>query len=813
MLSALETTLQDARFAWRWLTRNPAFSLTAILAGALGIGATSAVFSAVDRILFRPLPYANEDRLVSTGMMAPLDTNEFLFADPYFELRRHPGPFEQVTAFQAGAVETDLTENNPVRLLAVHLEANFLDVFGLHPALGRMFTRDEDRPNGPAVALISYGLWRTRFGGDPHAVGRTLMLDGSPVQVVGVLPKGFEMPTLTPADVVLPLALNEATEHSGRAFRVFARLKPGVGVRQAMAELQPYFQQALLTVPPRFRKEISLRVRPVRDRQVGDVRAASLALFGAVLAVLLIACANIATLLLARAVARERELAMRMALGASRTRLARQALTESVLLSGFAGVAGCLLAWALLRAFIAIAPAALPRLEQAAIDSRVLLFTVVAALASGLVFGIVPALRAPGSLTGAGRATVRTRGGLRSSLVTLEIAFSMVLLTGAGLLLHSLWKLEAVPLGIHGDHVVTAKFVLGLQRYRMPERQIAFFNDLEQRLSAAPGVEAAAITDSMPPAGGMHGRPFSTIDVEGRPPVPEGTGGMVAFRYITPGYFTALGVPIVRGRPFTERDRDPSSFPVILSETLARRLFPNQDPIGKQILRGPDGQWSTVIGIARDVANNGVTRETWPEFYNLRKHAADYLYRRQGPNTLPMGGIAIARTAIDPQVAAASLRSLFASLDPTLPVEVATMHQRLQEIDQRPRFYAILLAVFAAMGVLIAAVGLFGVMSFLMAQRAREVGVRMALGATPADIVRMTLASAGRWAAAGVIVGAFGSFATARLLRSLLFHVEPGDPAAIAAAVATLCAVTLIAAAAPARRASKVDPAITLRQD
>ena len=813
MLSALETTWQDARYAIRGLTRNPGFSLTAILAAALGIGATSAVFSAVDRILFRGLSYAGEDRLVSVGMMTPLDTNEFLFAEPYFDLRRHPGPFEEVTAFQAGSIPTDLTETNPVRLSALRLEANFLEVFGIRPLAGRTFTREEDSPGGPRVAIISYGLWRSRFAGDPRAVGRTLQLDGAPVEIVGVLPKDFEMPTLTQGDLVLPLALNEATERSGRALRVFARLKPGITVRRAIDEMQPQFQRALETVPPRFRKEISLRVRAVRDRQVGDVRAASLALFGAVLAVLLIACANIASLLLARAVARERELAVRAALGASRVRLARQTLTESLVLSAIGGAAGCGLAWALLRVFVAIAPAALPRLEEATLDARALLFTLGAALASGLVFGIAPALRRSGSLAAGTRSTVRSRGGLRSALVTLEIAFSMVLLTGAGLLLRSLWNLERVPLGMQTDRVVTARFVLGKQGYGGNERQLAFFNELERRVAAAPGVAAMAITDSLPPSGGMRGRPFSTIDVEGRPPLPEGTGGMVSWRYVTPGYFATLGIPIVRGRPFTEQDRDPAAFPVILSESLARRLFPREDPIGKRILKGPQGQWTVVTGVARDVTNLGATRESWPEFYILRKHSADYHFQQQEPPTGWRAAVVIARTAVDPRLAVSSIRSILGSLDPTLPVEMETMHQRLQEIDQRPRFYAILLAVFAAMGVVIASVGLFGVMSFLVAQRTQEIGVRMALGATPAGIVRMTLASAARWTLAGVVIGAGGSLAAARLLRSLLFQVGPGDPAAIGAAMVLLCAVTLAAAAAPARRASRLDPGRTLHHE
>ncbi len=814
MPPALDRFSQDLRYAVRGLLRNPVFSLTAILAAALGIGATTAVFSAVDRILFRPLPYLDESRLVSVGMMAPLDTNEFFLAENYFDLRRHPGPFQEVSAFQAGSIETDLTEDNPVRLHALRLEANFLDLFGMRPAAGRVFTRDEDRQGAPPVVMISYALWRTRFASDPNVAGRALPLDGVPNRIVGVLPRDFEMPTLTGADVVLPLALNEATERSGRALRVFARMRPGVTVARAFAELQPQFQRALETVPARFRKEVSLRVRPVRDRQVGDARAASLALFGAVLAVLLIACANIASLLIARAVTRDRELAVRAALGASRWRLARQTLTESLLLSALGAIAGCALAGILLRVFVSLAPAALPRLQDASIDRRVLLFTLCASLASGLLFGLFPALRRSGSLAiGGSRATASTRGGLRAALVTLEIAFSMALVTGAGLLLRSLWNLESVPLGIQPERVVTARFVLGRQRYGNPERQLAFFNELEQRLATAPGVETAAISDTLPPSGGMRGRPLSTIEIDGKPRIPEGTGGMVSWRYVTPGYFASLGIPVVRGRQFTERDREPSTFTAILSKSLARRMFPHEDPIGQRILKGPKGEWTTVIGIAADVTNLGATRTSWPEFYVLRKHAPDFNFQNQEPPTGWRGAVIVVRTAVDPTLAESSIRGVLASMEPGLPVELATMRQNLREIDQRPRFYALLLTVFAAMGVLIATVGLFGVMSFLVTQRTREIGVRLALGATPAGIVRMMLASAGRWTAVGILLGAAGSLAAARVLRSLLFQVAPGDPMAIAAAAAVLGAVALAAAAGPARRAARLDPTRTLRQE
>ena len=810
----IEHTFQDLRYALRGLRRNPGFTLTAVLAAAIAIGASTAIFSAVDRILFRPLPYRDEARLVSAGMMTPLDSNEFLLADAYFDLRRNPGPFAAVTSFQAGAIECDLTEQSPLRMRCLRLEANFLDTLGVRLAAGRNFSAEEDRPNGPRVAIISHALWRSRFAADPAAIGKTLSIDGTPTRVAGVLPPDFVMPTLTHADILLPEALDEARERSGRALRVFARLKPGVTLPQAQSRLQPYFARMLETVPPRFRKEVTLRVRPLRDRQVGDARAASLALLGAVLAVLLIACANIANLLLARAVGRDREIAVRAALGASRFRLVRLALTESLLLAVAGGAAGCGLAFVLLRAFQAIAPEGLPRIEEATVDQRVVLFSAAAAVLSGILFGLFPALRrTEGAVLGSARTVGPARGWLRGALVTAQIAISVTLLTGAGLLLRSLDNLERLPMGFESDRVITASFVLGRQRYSRDVEQLALFRELEQRLETLPGVSAAAVSDSIPPFGGTRGRPLSTIDVEGRPQRPEGSGGMVAWRYVTPGYFAAMGIPLRRGRPFSQLDRGAGAYSVVLSERLARLLFPGEDPLGKHIQRGPQGQWFTVVGVAADARNLGAEKTSWPEYYFVRKAVPDVTWANQEPPLGWRGAVVVVRTAVDPKLAASSLRGLFASLDPTLPVAISTMRERLAQGTGRPRFQATLLGAFAAIGVLLAAIGLSGVMSFLVAQRRREIGVRMALGATPGSIVRLTLGFAARSTAAGLIIGGAGAYVATRWLRAQLFQVAPGDPRPLAGAVAVLVLVALIAAAGPARRAAQVDPGTTLRAE
>jgi predicted permease len=530
--------------------------------------------------------------------------------------------------------------------------------------------------------------------------------------------------------------------------------------------------------------------------------------------VLLIACANVANLLLARGVARERELAVRAALGASRWRLVRPALAESVAIALCGGAAGTGMAHGLLRVLIAMAPSGLPRLDEAAIDMRVLLFATGLSVSSGVLFGLAPALRSTGGAMLAGwRVTGPSKGGLRSVLVAAQIAASMVLLTGAGLLLRSLWNLESIPTGIETEHLLTARFVLGSQRYRRDVDQLAFFNELEQRLAALPGAETVAISDSIPPSGGTRGRPLAAIAIEGVLRRPEGTGGMVAWRYVTPRYFAALGIPILRGRSFDARDRNPTTCAVIVSESLARRLFPGQEAIGRRILGDPTNDWYTVIGIAADVKNRGPQAPAEPEYYLLRKAVPDATFRNQEPPTGWRAATVIVRTAIDPALAAHAVRQLLASLDPTIPVETETMRQRFAEITARPRFDAMLLTLFAAVALVLAAVGLFGVMAFLVAQRTREFGVRMALGATPAAIMRSALAGALRWALAGLIIGAAGALSATRLLRSLLFQVPLSDMRAPMAALILLSAVALAASAGPALRAVRVDPIKALREE
>jgi putative ABC transport system permease protein len=796
----IEILVQDLRYAARGLARSPTFAVAAVFAIALGIGAATAVFSVVDRILFRSLPYPQAECLVSLGFVAPIIPQEFMLGTDYVEWRARQQPFESITSW-TGVNDCDLTAANPVRLSCAQVEASFLPTLGIRPIIGRNFTRDEDRPNGPPVALLSYGLWQSRFGGDPHVVGKTIPLDGRAATILGVLPPQFELPTLEHADVVVPQVLDEAQQrrpNTGRVLWSIARMKPGVSGAQAAAALQPLFQESLRFVPGPFRKEVTLRVRALRDRQIHDARQASWILLGAVLAVLMIACANVANLLLARGAWRQPELAVRVALGASRGRLVRQTLTESLLLAAAGGAAGCLLAAALLRIFVAIAPQGIPRLQQASVDLRVLLFALAVSLASGIAFGLVPAMQQHTF------ARARPRHYLfRHTLVAAQICASLVLLTGASLLLRSLWNLQNQPLGLRTS-VLTSTVTLGQKSYAEPASQLAFFEELERRLRGIPGVTQLALSDSLPLGGSARSMIYSVIDVAGRPRSAEGTGGMVTWRAVTPGYFAALGIPILRGRGFREEDRDPQQNAVILSDALARRMFPGEDRLGKQIQPGRSGPWRTVIGVAGNVKNGALMEPDEPEYYLVRKHA---------PEPLGRTATAILSGPMDRAALARWVRTTVAALDPGLPVSIETMDQRAGKLAERPRFNAWLLGLFAGMGLVLAAIGLYGVVSFLVAQRTQEIGLRMALGATPGAVARLVLGHAARWTLAGAALGIIGSLLAARLLESMLFHVSTREPWILAASVAVLWAIAMLAAWGPARRAARVDPMRALRRE
>jgi putative ABC transport system permease protein len=809
-IQLIDSLLQDLRFAFRGLRNRPGFALVAILTLALGIGSTTAVFSVVDRILFRSLPYPHDDRLVSFGDKAPFEANEFVLGPDYVDWKKAQTPFESVTSFIPGGADCDLTEKNPVRLKCALVESTFLPTFGIQPFLGRNFSNDEDRPNAPRVALITYGLWRSRFASDLSLPGRAISLDGRPTTVVGVLPPQFEMPNLGHDDILVPAALDGSTDRGPNArqqiLRAFARLKPGISIQQAAAAMEPLFQQSLNYVPPQFRREVSFRVRSLRDRQIQDARVASWVLLGAVLAVLLVACTNVANLLLARATSRTRELAVRTALGATRARLARQSLTESLLLGVLGGLAGCWIAQLLLRLFVSIAPEGIPRLEQATIDVRVLLFALGVSLVSGVLFGLASALRRPTPELLTGKENRATPCGLlRQVLVTVQIAVSLILLAGAGLLLRSLWNLQTVALGMDTKSVITAGIDLVEYRYPDSAKQLAFFNQLEARLKQMPGVTALALSDTLPPSGGSQATFLSSIEIPGHTKFSAGTGGMINFRFVTPAYYPALGIPILHGRGFREEDRSSAERPVILSESLARKLFPSgEDPLGKSFRFGSQNEWRTIVGVAGDVKNNGLAAPADPEFYLPWKNEPAGYYRSAHLTV---------QSAINRQAIAKWIRSETAAIDPTVPVTIEGMQTRIGKLSQRPRFTAVLLSLFAGMGVLLAGIGIYGVVGFLVAQQTREIGIRIALGASPQTVLKLIFSSMLRWTVSGAVLGLLGAWFCSRLLESLLFDVRAHDPFLLFSALFLLLAVAFLAAWFPARRAMRVDPVVALRYE
>jgi putative ABC transport system permease protein len=819
----METVLQDTRYALRGFRRSPIFTITVIATLALGIGATTAVFSVVDPILFRSLPYAHANRLVSLGLAQSLEPQEFTLGSFFFDWQRNQKPFEALTSEGAVSHECDLTERNPEQLHCMPVLRNFLPTLGVSPVLGRNFSADEMRPNGPDVAMISYGLWKSRFNRSPNVLNQLIDIDGSQVRVIGVLPESFELPDLQPADVILPLALDEAAQHTvndsiGEPMRTFARLKPGVSIARARVEFEPLFSNIQRVIPAQlragFRKDFHLRIRSLRDRQMQDASLIAWVLLGSVLAVLLIVCANVASLLMARGAARRRELAVRAALGASRFGLARQALVEAFLLSMAATVAGCILAEVLLRIFIAIAPAGIPFLTKAHLDLRIILFTVIVSVACGGLFGLAPALQKASPQLQNDRTFVSgSAAKIRQWLVVGQIAASVVLLTGGILFVRSFWNLQHQRLGMQTQNTLTATVTLEHQNYDTAERQMMFFLQLENLLQYGLGVNSVAASDSVPPDPGRQIF-FSSIGTATRPATPGRTGGLVSSRMVSPEYFRTLGIPLIEGRGFHQDEVSSSDHFVVLSKQLAARLFPGRNAMGERVqfdtndLGGHAIPWYTVVGIAADVKNQGLAGEEEPEYYLLRRDRAE-----DWGDNWRRTEVFILRTTLPPEVMSRWIRTQISKLDPVVLVNIETLNQRVSQMAAQPRFETALLGFFAATGLLIAVLGLYGIVSFIAIQRTQEIGVRMALGASRFNILRLILWQGGRLIAIGGLVGLGTALALARVLKGMLFSIGPYDPLSFLSVALLLGAVALAATLIPARSAMNVDPMVALRHE
>jgi putative ABC transport system permease protein len=808
------TVLQDVRYALRGFRLNPLFAISILVTLALGIGATTAVFSVVDRILFRPLPYADPGRIVSLGMVHSLERQEFLMGRTFVEWQNHQTPFSSFAAQSTMVHNCDLVENNPAQLGCISFQAGFLPLFGISPFLGRNFLPDEDRPNGPRVVMISYGLWKGHFDGDPHILDRMIDVDGNEARIVGVLPKDFQFPTLESADIVSPYAFDPAIQRTvnggfGYPMRLFARLKPGVSVAQANAEMQPLFQADLEWFPPFAKKELHLRIRTLRDRETQDVRPVAWVLLGFVLAVLLIACANVAGLMMARGAWRQRELAVRSAIGAGRGRLIRQALTEALLLSFAGGLAGLATAQALILVFVRLAPSGIPFISKAHLDLRIAAFAGLLSCLCGVLFGLAAALEKPGLAALNAKASMsRSHAFLRRSLVTAQIAISIILLSGAVLLLRSFAKIEDQNLGIETGGVLTMKAALPWWRYNTDQKVMDFYLRLESSLRRLPGTFAVGMATSIPPeAGGSQSFRYSDLQVDGKPPVAPGTGGNVTGRSVTPDYFRALNIPIVRGRNFAEQDRTGGEREAILSRLLAARLFPGEDPVGKRFApdRRSNGPGSIIVGVADNVKNNGLTEQSDPEMYTLRRS----LPEDWSGNRL----IVVIHSAMPVSTIESWIRPEIASIDRTVPVDMEPLDQSVSRMADRPRFETTLLGFFALTGLVLAVVGLYGLVAFMTTQRTREIGVRMALGATRGNILRLIASDGLRMVMVGLALGMGTALAVSRVLKAQLFQISAYDPLTYIVVPLLLSLVALVAILIPARAGMRVDPAVTLRAE
>ena len=801
----MDRFLQDLRFSLRMLGRNPAFTAVAVLALALGIGGNAAIFSVVDGVLLKPLALPAADRLVVTQAVSVPD---------FLDWREQSRVFSGMAAWNATGLNWT-GRSEPQRLRAALVSPGFFSTLDVGPALGRAFSAAEHRPGGPQAVVLADGLWQRAFGGDPGVLGRALTLGGASYTVVGVLPRNFRF--VGTADVWVPYRFDDpASYNRGSNFlSVVARLAPGVSLRRARTEMADIVARLERLHPENAGR--SVQWTPLPEELVANVRRALLALLAAVGLVLLIACADVANLLLARAAARRREIAVRTALGASRWQLVRQLLAESLLLSLAGGGLGLLLAAWGVRYVAALHVAKLPLPTEALrIDSTVLLFTLGLALATGLLFGLAPALRTSRTdtqqvLREGGRSGAADRSGasLRRGLVIVEIALALALLAGAGLLVRSFARLAGVDPGFRPDHLLTFRLSLPEAKYKTPESQAAFFDEVLGRLAAASGVRAVGATSVLP-----FGGSWSTggLNVEGYQPPPNQPGAWGDIRIVTPGFFQALGVPLLKGLPFTA-ENGPEAVPVaVVDEEFVRRYWPRTDPLGKRVAfpanPGQPTRWMQVIGVVGHTKHEGLDADARIQLYLPYRQAAKAVGRG-----VPAMSFAV-RTGGDALGAANSVRAIVHAVDRDLPVyALDSMENLLASSVAQRRFSMILLGVFSGLALLLASIGIYGVMSYSVAQRGHELGVRMALGAAKPAVVGLVLRQGMTLALCGLAIGLAGAFALTRLLASQLFSVRATDPPTFVLVTALLAVVALLANLLPALRATRVDPVVALREE
>jgi putative ABC transport system permease protein len=814
----METLLQDLRYGIRMLIKRPGFTFVAVIALALGIGANTAIFSVINAVLLRPLPFAEPERLVNLWETRPsrgITQNPASYPN-FADWRDQNDVFERVAAFNS----TDFTltgDDNPARLGSAIVSADLFPLLGVQAATGRVFTPEDDKNGAPLTVILSHTLWKQRYNSDPNIVGSSMTLDSKSYTVIGVMPEGFQFPVqndpvelwTTYANALTPTDGSTIADQRGAHFlQVIARLKPGVTIEQARAAMAT-FGTRLSEKYPDSNTDWGATANLTHDDLVGDVWLALLTLMGAVGCVLLIACTNVASLLLARATTRHKEMAIRAALGASRKRIRRQLLTESIVLSLAGGAPGLLIALWGMDALVAASGDQLPRAAQIGLDMRVLVFTLLVSIITGVLFGLVPAIHSSKTdlneaLKEGGRGTSEggRRNFLRSVLVTVEVAFAVVLLIGAGLCLRSLWRLQSVDTGITSRNVIT--FDLGVPEVKYnPAKQSEFYRQLQSRLAALPGVEAASAVMPLPLGNSSMSISF---EIDGQP-LPPGQHPSSAYRTVSLDYFRAMGIRLVKGRDFNEHDTYDAPAVIIINEAYAERFFPGEDPIGKRVRPGMSVEpgkkpWREIVGVVGNVRFRGLKKDFAPEYYVPESQ-------------MPMDSMTlVVKTASDPHGIVSAVREEVRNMDKDLPLyNIQTMDQYLSAAAAQPRLITLLLVIFAGLALALTAIGLYGVMSYSVAQRTHEIGIRMALGARPTDVLRLVVKQGMTLAGIGVGIGLITAFLATRLMASLLFGISAEDPLTFAAIALIIAGVALVACFVPARRATKVDPMVALRYE
>lgn len=800
---------QDLRYGLRLIRKNPGFSLVVILTLAVGIGANTAIFSVVNAVMLRALPFKDPDRLVRLNESNPeRGWPTFSVSHPTFlDWRNQNQTFAAMAAVSGASANLGTAgEIEVVRGSAVTVD--FLTVLGTSPLMGRNFLPEEDKPGGNTrVIMITYGSWQKRFGADPQVLGKTVTINDNPFTIVGVLPESFAWSTGSNFELLFPLAPDPARNRGDHRLMVIGKLKEGVSREQALADMNTIAAQ-IANQYPASNAGWSVSGQGFYDWMIPEQIRRSLLLFlGAVGFVLLIACSNVANLMLARAAARQKEISIRIALGAGRWRIGSQLLVEALTLAMISGIAGLGIASLAMRALKALNSGDVPRLDELSMDGRVLGFSLLISLLTGVLFGLAPAIHAARTnlnemLKEGGRSVTggKVRQRVRNLLVTVEVGLSVALLISAGLLLRSFWRLQNVNPGFKPDHVLTMRVNLPRNRYPENPRAWGFYKQVLEQASALPGIQSVGVTSGVPMGGGNTA---GEVRIEGKQASADGSNSSADWRIVSPGYFRTMGIAL-RGREFEERDSDDAQPATIISDGMARRYWPDEDPIGKSVaLLSFGNKPFTIVGVAGDVRSIGLDSDPTPVAYVPTAFAATW-----NPMNL------VIRTGSEPASQVAAIRSTLGSIDPNIPIyDVRTLDELLSSSLGSRRFTMFLLGTFAVVALLLACVGLFGVMAYLVSQRTHEIGVRLALGARPGDVFRLIIGRGMALASVGSGLGLAGAWAIGRFLESMLYQIRPSDPITLASAPVLLLAVALLACYVPARRAMKVDPMIALRYE